>query len=167
MGEVSPSSLSLSSVANYLASLGLGDVGTYTLATLPDPTLTPRRTCWVTDLFVVGGRMVSEGGIWKAIRPLVAGSMNSASMTTVPWSTPTTLLLANGPGLSITHSVTLGTGSGFAVPAPGYRQRIVQPRIAFLGTINIIGAVTKALTGWMDYEWDGTAWQQTASGGIL
>lgn len=165
-GSSVPQSL-LDDVAALKAAMAVtGDVGTYTLATLPDPATFPRRTAWVTDLFSVGGRMVSEAGFWKAIRPLVTLPVASGTMGTVPFVTPTTLLLTGSIGVGITHTVTLGMGSGFAVPAPGYRQRVVKPAGA-LGTLNVVGALTKALTGWADFEFDGTAWQQTASGGLL
>lgn len=165
-----------SSVLAILGEFNLGDTGEYTLATLPDPLTMARRTIWVTDLWSAitdppkrGGRMVSEGGFWKPIRPLVTSPpINVATMTTAPFVTPTTLLLGNAGllGLGVTMAVTLGFGSGFAVPYPGYRQRVVKPAGA-LGTLNIIGVAMKALTGWADYEFDGTAWQQTASGGLL
>lgn len=160
--------LTAADVLSILAGQSLGDVGTFTLSSLPDPTVTARRTCWVTDLFGVGGRMVSEGGFWKPIRPLLAGNTTVANMTTTPFVTPPTLILTNAGllGLGITMNVTLGMGTGFAVPSPGYRQRVVRPAGA-LGTLNVIGALTKALTGWADFEFDGSAWQQTASGGLL
>lgn len=169
---VGNSGISEARVLELLGNLGLGDLGTFTLATLPDPSPRSRRTIWVTDLWSAlpvaqqGGRMVSEGGFWKPIRPLVTGSTVSASMATQPLVTPTTLILTAGPAVGITHNITLGTGSGYAVPASGYRQRIVKPTIAFLGSINIVG---KLLTGWADFEFDGTTgnWQQTASGGLL
>lgn len=158
------SGLSPADVAALLAAQNLGDIGTYTLATLPDPALTPKRTCWCSDLFGIGDRMVSSGGAWKPIRPLVTGSLASGNITIQPLQLPTTILLTNPPGAGITHNINLGTGSGFAVSYPGYRQRIVKPYSAFLGTINLLG---KNLTGWFDMEWDGAAWQQTASGGLL
>lgn len=159
-------------VLEILALRGLGDVATFTLATLPDPADFTRRTIWVTDLWSAlpapqrGGRMVSEGGFWKPIRPLVAGTFASATMVVEPLVMPTTVILDAGPALAVVHNVTLGTGSGYAVPASGYRQRIVRPALAFLGNINIIG---KLLTGWADFEFDGTTgtWKQTASGGLL
>lgn len=169
MGEIAAAGgMAEQQVKDLLAGLGVGDVGTFTLATLPDPAATMRRTAWVTDLYGVGGRVVSEGGFWKPIRPLVTSTMTVANMTTTPLLTPTTLLLGNAGllGLGITMNVTLGMGSGFAVPFAGYRQRVVKP-VGALGVLNVIGALTKALTGWADYEFDGTAWQQTASGGLL
>jgi hypothetical protein len=158
--------LTQTDVLAILAGQNLGDVDTVTLATLPDPSLWPKRTIWVSDLFGVGGRMVSEGGFWKPIRPLLAGSIPSGNMTATPLVSPPTMILTGTLALGITHTVTLGMGSGFAIPSPGYRQRIVKPSGA-LGTLSVIGALTKALTGWADFEFDGTAWQQTASGGLL
>jgi len=168
VADVSNPGLSATDVLALLNSQGLGDVGSFTLANLPDPASTPRRTAWVSDLYTVGGRVVSEGGFWKPIRPLVTASITVASMTTTPLVTPTTLLLGNAGllGLGVTMNVTLGMGSGFALPYAGYRQRVVKPAGA-LGVLNVIGALTKALTGWADYEFDGVAWQQTASGGLL
>lgn len=166
-------------VAAQVAALNLGDVGSVVLADLPDPANWSRRTIWVTDLWRAlpvaqrGGRMVSEGGYWKPLRPLVAYTAAVASMETTPLVTPTTLFLTNASalGVGVTRTVTLGMGSGFAVPAPGYRQRIVKPAGA-LGVLNVIGGtllapITKALSGWADFEWDGTQWSQSASGGLL
>lgn len=166
MAEINVPGLVASDVMELLGSLGYGDVGAYTLATLPDPTAWTKRTCWATDLFGVGGRLVSEGGFWKPIRPLLAGNQVSSNMATVPLVTPPTLILTGSLGLGVTHTVTLGFGSGFALPSPGYRQRVVKPS-GVLGTLNVVGALTKALTGWADYEFDGGAWNQTASGGLL
>jgi len=166
-GQVTPG-LNSQGVLDLLATQGLGDVATSTIANLPNPALYARRTLWCSDLYGIGGRVVSEGGVWKPIRPLVTATITVANMTTVPLVTPTTLLLGNAGllGLGITMNVTLGMGSGYALPYSGYRQRIVKPAGA-LGTLNVIGALTKALAGWADFEFDGTAWQQTASGGLL
>jgi len=151
-----------------LNSAGLGDVNTWTLAQLAtqNPTAYAKRTAWVSDLYDVGGRVVSEGGAWKPIRPLVTGLVTSSTMSTTPLLTPTTLVLTGTIAVGVTHNITLGAGTGFAIPYPGYRQRVVKPS-GVLGTLNVIGVVTKALTGWADFEWDGTAWYQTASGGLL
>jgi hypothetical protein len=177
MGEVaSPHGLDEQGVRDVMSKLGIGDIGSVLLAELPDPALWSRRTIWVTDLWsslgpnLQGGRMVSEGGAWKPLRPLVAATMAVADLAVVPFVTPTTLIMNNAGllGLGITKSVTLGKGTGYAVPYPGYRQRVVKPRGA-LGVLNVVGLLTGAINGWADYEWDTSqlGWVQTASGPLL
>jgi len=161
--------LSQKDVTDLLGSLGLGDVGTYTLATLPDPATLSRRTIWVSDLWsslaVPGGRMVSEGGRWKPIRPLVVGSMvaPAVDMTLQPFVSGTTVLVTGA--LTAARNLTLGVGSGFAVPYIGYRQRVTRKATGLFGLL--INGVGLSLNGWADFEFDGTTWQQTASGGLL
>lgn len=154
----------------FIAGLGVGDIGTYTLATLPDPAGSSRRTIWVTDLWSglpaanQGGRMVSEGGVWKPIRPLVVSAMAvAADFTLQPFVQGTTLLITGA--LAATRNVTLGGGSGFAVAYPGYRQRVTRKATGLLGLV--VNGVGLSLNGWADFEYDGAAWQQTASGGLL
>jgi hypothetical protein len=173
MGVGSSQGLTRDQILTLLGAQGLGDVGTFTLATLPDPAENVRRTVWVSDLWSTlpvaqqGGRVVSEGGFWKPVRPLVTSSLTfTADMVIQPFSHPTTLIGTGALALGTTRNLTLGTGSGFATPYPGYRQRIVKPP-GVLGVLNLIGATTIALSGWADYEFDGAAWRQTASGGLL
>lgn len=153
-------------VTAALAASGVGDVGTFTLATLPDPRATARRTAWVSDLYGVGGRVVSEGGFWKPIRPLAASSMASptADMTVTPLLAATTLIVTGT--LSATRNLTLGLGTGFALPYPGYRQRITRKSAGALTSL-LVNGVGLSLNGWADFEFDGAAWVQTASGGLL
>lgn len=148
----------------------LGDVGTYTLVTLPDPNDFIRRTAWVTDLWGalgvgMGGRLVSEGGFWKPIRPLVTGGMAVPATDTIlqPLYHPTTLLVTGT--VTVQRAFTLGVGSGFAVPSPGYRQRVSRKATGLLSVV--VNGLALGLNSWVDYEFDGTAWQQTASGGLL
>lgn len=151
---------------------GLGDAGTFSLATLPDPATMARRTIWVLDLFaqgntnpVYGGRMVSENGQWKPIRPLVAGAITAPTtdISTTPFLTPTTLIVTGA--LVAQRAVTLGMGSGFAVPYIGYRQRVSRKATGLLGLI--VNGIGIGAGGWADFEFDGTTWQQTASSGLL
>ncbi len=170
MAEVVTAGLSQADVTALLGSLGLGDIGTYTLATLPDPAATPRRTLWCSDLWSTlaspGGRMVSEGGTWKPIRPLVVSSMAAPSTDQVvqPFVMGTTLLVTGT--LAANRNLTLGTGSGFALPYAGYRQRVTRKATGTLVSL-LVNGVGLNLNGWADFEFDGTAWQQTASGGLL
>lgn len=60
---------------------------------------------------------------------------------------------------------TFGLGSGFAVPFNGYRQRVVR-KAGGLGTL-LVNGLGIGLNSWSDHEWDGGAWQQTASGGLI
>jgi len=167
-GQSTPG-LSTQGVLDLMAAQGLGDVGTYTLATLPDPALLAKRTIWVSDLWssltVPGGRMVSEGGRWKPIRPLTVNAMAAPTtdLTIQPFTYGTTMIVTGA--LAAQRAITLGVGGGFAVPYIGYRQRVTRKATGLLGLI--VNGTGLSLNGWADFEFDGTAWQQTASGGLL
>lgn len=172
MAETTSPGLTPADVQKLLGDAGLGDIGTVTLATLPNPALTPRRTIWCSDLWSSlgtdrqGGRMVSEGGAWKPIRPLVVGNMSAPTIdqTIQPFIMGTTLLVTGT--LSANRNITLGLGSGFALPYAGYRQRVTRKATGSLVSL-LVNGVGLSLNGWADFEYDGSAWQQTASGGLL
>lgn len=152
-------------VAAALAAQGIGDIGTFALASLPDPALSARRTLWCSDLFGTGGRMVSEGGFWKAIRPLATATMAtpSADLTLQPFVNATTLIVTGA--LSATRNLTLGAGSGNARAHPGYRVRLTRKATGLMSLV--VNGVGIGLNGWADFEYDGSVWQQTGSGGLI
>lgn len=150
-----------------LAALGIGDVGTYLVATLPSASTNARRTAWVTDLFsdlvTPGGRVVSEGGYWKPIRPLALASVASGNMTLTALQNSPTQVLTGTIGTGVTHNITFSLTGAY----PGARFR--TKRLATgLGSM-LINGLALPLNNWVDHEFDpvSNAWVETASGGLL
>jgi hypothetical protein len=152
-----------------MQSLGVGDAGTFTVSTLPNPTDFDRRTIWCSDLHDgIGGRLVSESGFWKPIRPLaIFTQVNSnQNMTIYPLlNSPTQIMPTT---LTVSRTLTIATKlSGVQVAYPGQRFRIRRNGGGlFPLVINTIGL---SLNSWADFEYDpiGDTFVQTASGGLL
>lgn len=139
----------------------------YTLATLPVAADNLRKYAWVTDLF--DGQpdyVISDGAKWKPVRPLasrVVSNANANMTLTALANSPTqimkgTLTAARTISLSTTYAYS---GARFRIKreATGLFNLVVNLAVGL--NINLAGA------GWMDVEYDGTAWVQTASGGLL
>ncbi|UZJ58561.1 hypothetical protein OKW98_18460 [Pseudomonas sp. KU26590] len=137
--------------------------GVFTVASLPDPTLYPRQYLWVTDLH--DGQpdyVLSDGVNWKPVRPLAAriianadAAMTLQALTNSPTQVLKGALTANRP-------VTLSTTRAYS----GAKFRIKREATGLFGLV--IGSLgTLAQSSWMDMEYDGAQWVQTASGGLL
>lgn len=167
-----PPGMSANEVADMLTALGIGDVATYTVDTLPLPGSYPRRTAWVSDLFadqpIPGGRVVSEGGYWKPIRPLATASPVVTGRTALAL-TP----LLHSPTQVLTGAVAAGVGFTLSYSTvnayPGARFRTIRKATGGLGsTMTLLGSLIP-LGSWVDHEFDPSTntWVQTASGGLL
>jgi len=148
----------------------LGDVGTFTVATLPAAGTWSRRTAWVTDLFsdqpTPGGRVVSEGGFWKPIRPLATASVVvGGNLTLTPLLHSPTQILTGSIAAGLSRAVGYSTVNAY----PGARFRSVnRMSLGLAAVLNVVGAVVP-LGSWVDHEYDPVTntWVQTASGGLL
>ncbi len=135
----------------------------YTVATLPPAADNYRRYAWVTDLF--GGLpdyLISDGTNWKPVRPTAAQSIASATMTLQPRLNAATVILTGTIGIGVTHTISLGTSYAW----PGARFRITR-KAGGLGTLLTSLGLGLVANQWADHEYDGSAWIQTASGGLL
>lgn len=144
--------------------------GVFTLAQLMavDPTLYFRKYGWVTDLFGGGSPdwCISDGLQWKPVRPFglqTATVSGSASMVLTA--------MANAPTQIITGA--LSVGSTLAVtfsPLYAYKGAPFRTsrKVTGLGSV-LVGPLASVLglNSWMDHEFDGSAWVQTASGSLL
>jgi hypothetical protein len=147
-----------------MSQLGVGDIGTFTVATLPDPAAFPRRTIWCADLHEgAGGRLVSESGFWKPIRPLAMGTQGNSNqnLTLIPLSHSPTQIMPTT--LTANRTISFSTTNAY----PGQRFRIKRTGG---GLFNLITSVASlGANSWADFEFDpvGNAFVQTASGGLL
>lgn len=138
------------------------------IASLPTASTYPGKYAETSDLFGVGGYVVSEGGFWKPVRPLSVGLVTNsdADMTlTTLIHAPTQILQGT---LTAARTVTLSTVNAYS----GAKFRIMRQSTGVLiSTLVKVSATllgTLALTNqWTDYEFNGTTWVQTASGGLL
>lgn len=147
-----------------LAGLGIGDIGTYTVALLPDPGVYDRRTCWCSDLHDgIGGRLVAESGFWKPIRPLALFTQanSNQNMTLFPLlNSPTQIMPST---LTLTRTLTIDTSHAY----PGQRFRIKRSGGGLFNLV--VNSVGLALNTWADFEFDpaANAFVQTAGSGLL
>lgn len=141
--------------------------GVYTLAQLMavDPALYPRRYAWCTDLF--GGSpdwCISDGAQWKPVRPFglqaptVAGT---AAMTLTAMVSAPTQVITGALGVGTTLTLSFATQYAWK----GARFRTIR-KATGLGAV-LVNGLGLPLNNWQDNEFDGTAWVQTASGGLL
>lgn len=135
----------------------------YTVATLPAAAEYARKYAWATDLFGgPGDYVISDGVSWKPVRPLALFTVTNANtdMTLTPLlSAPTQVLQGT---LSATRAITLSTSYAY----PGARFRVKREAGGALFNLNLLGSLL-GLNSWMDVEYDGSSWKQTASGGLL
>lgn len=141
--------------------------GNYTLATLPDPTQNLRKYAWVTDLFDGNpDYVISNGAVWKPVRPLAVNTVANANanMSLSALANAPTQILAGT--LSAQRTVTLTTTLAYS----GARFRIKREAGGLVSLlVNSVSTLVGTLSAstWADFEFDGTAWKQTASGGLL
>lgn len=138
--------------------------GQYTLAQLMalDPVAYPRYYAWCTDLFGGAGDMcLSDGANWRPVRPF---SLQSVANSNVDM---TLTCMANAPtvvmqgALTLPRNVTLSTT--YAYRGASFRVKREATGLSAL----LVNSVGLALNSWADFEYNGTAWVQTASGGLL
>lgn len=139
--------------------------GSFTLAELMavNPAASPRKYAWCTDLFGgPGDWCISDGVSWKPVRPFslrsapMAGDMSLTPMVDAP-----TQIISGTIGTGITRALALN--STYA-----YRGAIFRTcrKAGGLGGL-LVNGLGLSLNSWADWEWDGSAWIQTASGGLL
>jgi hypothetical protein len=137
--------------------------GTFVIAALPDPAQFYRQYAWVTDLH--DGQpdyVLSDGVNWKPVRPLAArivANADSAMTLQALVNSPTQVLRG---AVTANRTITLSTTRAYS----GARFRLKREATGLFGLV--IGTLgTLGLNSWMDMEYDGTQWVQTASGGLL
>ena len=128
-----------------------------------DPAANARKYAWCTDLFgSSGGDMcLSDGVNWKPVRPAfvqtVANGNQNMSFTCMAQA-PTQVIQGT---LTSVRSVTLLTTYAYR----GARFRVKREAGGLFSLLT--NGVGIALNSWADFEFDGSAWVQTASGGLL
>lgn len=136
---------------------------TYTVATLPDAAQHYRQYAWVTDLHdAQPDYVLSDGTNWKPVRPLAAriiANADSAMTLQALVNSPTQVLRG---AITASRTLTLSTTRAYS----GARFRVKREATGLLGVV-IAGLGTLSVSSWMDVEYDGTQWVQTASGGLL
>jgi len=136
--------------------------GDYTVATLPAANQNARKYAWVTDLFGGPGDMcLSDGVAWKPVRPLAVSTVANANvaMTLTPLVSAPTQIMAGT--LTAARTITLATTYAYK----GARFRIKRTAGGLFNLV--VAGIGVPLNAWADFEYDGTAWVQTASGGLL
>ena len=139
--------------------------GTYTVATLPDPTLNTFMYAAVADLGGGPDMVLSDGTYWKHIRRGTLSTITQASqINVVPLRTPTIYVISG----MITQSMNFSTD--VAGLYPGYiltikRQAALGTVLGLVGSLGIKlatgGAATLSLTdASTDVMWDGTQFVQ-------
>lgn len=137
--------------------------GTFAIAGLPDPSLYYKQYAWVTDLHdSQPDYVLSDGVNWKPVRPLAArivANADSAMTLQALVNSPTQVLRG---AITANRTLTISTTRAYS----GAKFRIKREASGLFGII--IGSLgTLNLSSWMDMEFDGTQWVQTASGGLL
>ena len=120
-----------------------------------------------TDLYGSGGYLVREGGFWKPVRPLAVNTVANANAN----MTVTSLLMAPTQILkgTLTAGRDLVLSTEYAYPGSRFRIK-KEAGGALISTLIKVGTTllgTQLTNTWADYEFDGTTWVQTASGGLL
>jgi hypothetical protein len=136
--------------------------GNYLLAGLPSASESARMYAWVTDLFGGPGDMcLSDGVNWKPVRPLAVNTVanGNANMSFLAMANAPTQIIQGT--LTAARTVTFGTTYAYR----GARFRIKREAGGLFSLVT--NGLGLALNSWADWEFDGTAWVQTASGGLL
>lgn len=135
--------------------------GQYTVATLPSALVYTRMYAWVTDLFGgPGDYCISNGTDWRPVRPF--------SLSSVPGNVDRTLTaLVDAPTMVMTGALT-AIRSLTLSPTNAYRGATFRIKREASGlSALLVNGVGLSLNSWVDMEYDGSAWVQTASGGLL
>ncbi len=138
----------------------------YTVAALPTcNTAIAKRTAWVTDLMGLpnGDRAICDGANWKPLRPLAVQSMTSATMTVSALTNAPTIIMTGTIATGAQHSITLSTTRAY----PGARICIVRKSTGLGSMLVAVVGQLLSLNSWACFEYNGTAWEQTMSGGLL
>lgn len=136
--------------------------GAYTIATLPDPTANVRKYAWASDLFGgPGDYCISDGTNWKPVRPLAVLSIanSNADQQFTALVHPPTIVFQGA--LTALRTMTFSTQYAYS----GAKFRFKREATGLFG-LSVLGSVI-SLNSWMDVEYNGTSWIQTASGGLL
>lgn len=136
--------------------------GDFTVATLPSATGNQRKYCWVIDLHdSQPDYVISDGSFWKPVRPLATRTVANAN------ADATLIALSNAPTqimqgtLSVARAVTLSTANAYR----GAKFRVKREAGGLFSLV--VNGIGLSLNSWADFEFDGTQWIQTASGGLL
>ncbi len=136
--------------------------GDFTVATLPDATLNQKKYAWTTDLFGgPGDYCISDGVNWKPVRPLSVASVANANAN----ATLTSLVVAPTQVMqgTLTAIRTVTLSSTYAYKGSKFRVKREAGGLFNL----LVNGIGLSLNSWADFEYDGSAWVQTASGGLL
>lgn len=169
--DFAPTDLSGYVTAAAMASAS-SDLGTYTVATLPTCSSgTAKKTAWASDLFgqAPGDRVVCDGvGHWKPVRPLsVSIDVSASNMTLTTLLNAPTQIMTGTLGLGVTRNVTLSTTNAY--PGAKFCATRKVTGAGALSVTGLLGGLTSSLglASWACFEFDGTGWVQTQSGGLL
>ncbi len=140
--------------------------GQYTVSQLMamDPAQYARCYAFCSDLFDgVGDMCLSDGNAWKPVRPetgvRTVTNANADGTLICMVNAPTQLMRG---ALSANRSWTLSTQYAYR----GARFRVKREATGTLLSL-LVNGIGLGLNSWIDHEFDGTAWVQTASGGLL
>lgn len=130
---------------------------------LVDPAANARKYAWCTDLFGGAGDMcLSDGVNWKPVRPFAVQTIANAN------SDQTFICMADAPTIieqgTLTASRVRTLSTQYAYKGARFRMK---REAGGLFNMLINGVVPMGLNSWADFEFNGTAWVQTASGGLL
>ena len=142
------------------------DLGNYAVASLPTCGAGQvKMTAWATDLFGgPGDRVICDGSSWKPVRPLALLSASSSTMTATTLLTAPTIIVTGTIGTAVTNTITLSTTYAYK----GAKFRVLRKATGLGALVVAIGtSINLSLSSWADFEYDGSAWVETASGGLL
>lgn len=135
--------------------------GQFTVATLPDAANYTRMYAWVTDLFGgPGDYCISNGTDWRPVRPFSLSSIVGNSDRTLTALVDAPTVLATG-ALSGIRNWALSNSNAYR----GATFRIKREATGLSALL--VNGVGVSLNSWVDMQFDGSAWVQTASGGLL
>lgn len=137
--------------------------GQYTVAQIMalSPSANYRKDAWCTDLFGAGGFMRSNGVTWKPVSPFGVGNIanSNAALTLRPLLDPPTILAAGA--LTAARAWNISTQYAYV----GQRFRVTRTAGGLFNLV--VNGLGLPLNNWADFEYDGTAFVKTASGGLL
>ena len=136
---------------------------TFNIAALPPTLDNVRKQIWVNDLYGgAGGYCISNGVNWRPIWPYAMRAVTAADLTLDALSSAPTQIMTGAIGTGVTRTITVSTAYAYA----GARFRICN-KTSGLGTLLAGLGLALAANNWRDLEYDGAAWVQTGSGGLL
>lgn len=137
--------------------------GQFTIAQLMalPPGNNTRKYAWCTDLYGTGDMMLSDGTNWKPVRPFGVQSQNADVPMTLTTLVHAPTQLFSGT-MTAGRTMTISTANAYK----GARFRITRTAGGTLFNL-LVNGLNLALNQWADFEYDGTAFVKTASGGLL